>query len=146
MLNRYLKKVLLTGALIFATGAQGGVYEDMLEAVELGDDARVEALLKRGVDANTVGPKGNPLLTLAARDGKQEIVKTLLAARPNVNARNAHGETALMLTAYNGHLDVAKALLAAGAEVNHAGWTPLSYTGSTGDRPIADQGWRQGGR
>ena len=77
--------------------ALGGVYEDMLHAVNNDDEHTVAQLLKRGVDVNTVDANGDSLLALAARRGKLEMVKTLLDARPRVNSRNGRGETALML-------------------------------------------------
>ena len=75
----------------------------------------------------SVTPEGESLLMLASKDGKPNLVKILLGAKPKINARNAHGETALMLAALRGHVEVVRLLLDRGAEVNHGGWTALMY-------------------
>src|SRR5438128_1491526 len=112
-------------------------YDDMLQAIERDDTRSVAQLLKRGVDVDTVNPKGESLLMLAARSGKASVVKTILAAKPKINARNAYGETALMLAAINGRVDVVKLLLENGAEVNNSGWTPLMYAATNNHVEIA---------
>src|SRR4030095_1311632 len=122
---------------IACSAAHAGVYEDMLQAIDISDERGVANLLKRGVDVDTVAPNGNTILMLAAKEGKPGMVKTILAARPKINARNPYGETALMLAVFNGHTEVVKQLLAQGAEVNHDGWTPLLYATSRGRVDIA---------
>jgi len=115
-------------------GALAGVYEDLMNALALDDRAAVEVLLKKGVDPDTVSPKGDPLVLIAVREGKLEVLKTVLAHRPRVNARNALGETALMHAAIRGRMDMVKLLLDAGAAVNQTGWTPLIYA-AAGNQP-----------
>jgi len=132
-----VKTILAAGMLVLALEAHAGVYEDMLRAIELDDSDAVAALLKRGFDVNSVGPNGDPLLTIAARNGKTGAAKVLLAARPKIDARNGHGETALMLAAFNGHLPIVQALLVKGASVNHPGWTPLSYAATRNHLDVA---------
>src|SRR5262245_39633081 len=101
------------GALILAacTAAHAGVYEDMLQAIDISDERGVANLLKRGVDVDTVAPDGNTLLMLAAKEGKPGVVKAILTARPKLNTRNPYGETALMLAVFNGHIEVVRQLL-----------------------------------
>jgi uncharacterized protein len=74
-------------------------------------------------------PQGGmtPLL-YAARDGRLEIARMLLAAGANVNQPEANGSSPLLLAAVNGQVDVAMLLLKNRAEVNSAdgfGRTPL---------------------
>jgi ankyrin repeat protein len=123
-------------ALPAAVGA-AGVYDDLIHAVNNDDERTVAELLKRGVDVNSVGPNGDSLLMLAARHGRPPMVKLVLDAQPRVNARNAYGETALMVATFRGHTDVVRQLLARGAEVNHPGWTPLSYAAAQNRMDIA---------
>jgi uncharacterized protein len=59
-----------------------GSYDDMLRAIEIDDERGVTELLKRGVDADTVTPKGDSILMVAARSSKPGVVKAILAARP----------------------------------------------------------------
>lgn len=113
--------------------AQAGAYEDMLQAIHVDDENTVATLLRRGMDVETVNPRGETLLMLASREGKPQVVKTILAARPKLNARNPQGESALMLAAILGHTEIVRLLVDAGAPVNHGGWTPLIYA-SAGNR------------
>lgn len=130
----------IAGALLFLAswGTFAGSYEDMIQAMSIDDEQTVGELLKRGMDADTaVPPDGDTLLMLAAKGGKPEMVRTVLAARPKVNARNRHGETALMKAAFYGHLDAVRQLLERGAQVNHDGWTPLIYAATQNRLEIA---------
>jgi uncharacterized protein len=54
----------------------------------------------------------------AARDGRVEDLRQLLAAGADVNAIDARGKTALMVASCRGHTEIVTALIAAGAEVN----------------------------
>ena len=107
--------------------AGAGSYEDIFRAIEIDDERGVVELLKRGVDPDTVTPKGDSILMVAARSSKPGVVKAILGARPKVNSRNANGETALMLASIAGRVDVARMLLDSGADPNLPGWTPLIY-------------------
>lgn len=111
----------------FCATAQAGAYEDMLHAIHIDDERTMVQLLQRGMDVDTVNPKGETLLMLATREGKPNVVKTLLGARPKLQTRNPLGESALMLATILGHTEIARLLLDAGAPVNHDGWTPLIY-------------------
>lgn len=124
-------------ALLAAGSATAGVYEDLMNAIAIDDRAAVETLLKRGVDPDTVSPQGEPLVLLAVREGKLEVLKAVLAHRPKVNARNALGETALMLAAIRGRMDMVRLLLESGAAVNQPGWTPLIYAAAGSQTDIA---------
>lgn len=119
--------MLLAGLWTFSSAVQAGAYEDMLHAIHMDDERTMVQLLQRGMDVDTVNPKGETLLMLAAREGKPNMVKTLLTARPRLQTRNPLGESALMLATILGHTEVAKLLLDAGAPVNQSGWTPLIY-------------------
>ncbi|MGZ5140595.1 MAG: ankyrin repeat domain-containing protein, partial [Burkholderiales bacterium] len=120
-----------------STLAAASTYDDMLHAIEIDDQRTVAGLLKRGVDVDSVNPKGESLLMLAVRSGKPSVVKTILAAKPKINARNAYGETALMLAAISGRTELVRILLESGAEVNHSGWTPLMYAATNNHVDIA---------
>ncbi|HMA12749.1 MAG TPA: ankyrin repeat domain-containing protein [Steroidobacteraceae bacterium] len=80
---------------------------------------------ERPKDMNRGGLSG---LMFAARDGKIEAVRALLAAGANVNFADPDGSTTLIVALMNGHWDVAKLLVDSGAEVNTWDWwgqTPL---------------------
>ena len=67
-------------------------------------------------------------LLYAARDGRLEITRLLLAAHANVNQVEANGVTPLLEAITNNHIDVARLLIEHGADVKPADWwgrTPL---------------------
>ena len=80
---------------------------------------------ERPKDLNRGGLTG---LMFAARDGKIEAVRALLAAGAHVNFADPDGSTPLIVALMNGHWDVAKLLIESGADVNAWDWwgqTPL---------------------
>ncbi len=115
-----------------AAPAAADLYEDFIVAVTNDRVPEVKELLGRGVDPNTVGPNGEPVLVLAARANYAGTIDALLAAKANVNAKSAFGDTAIMAAALNGHLDLVKKLRARGAEIDGPGWTPLIYAATGG--------------
>ncbi|HEX5230183.1 MAG TPA: ankyrin repeat domain-containing protein [Bryobacteraceae bacterium] len=81
---------------------------------------------ERGYQEPTPGEM-TPLL-YAARDGRIEIVRVLVAANANVNQAEANGISPLMMAITNNHIDVARLLVEHGADANAADWwgrTPL---------------------
>jgi ankyrin repeat protein len=87
----------------------------------------VSLLLKAGADPNGTIPGGETALMTAARTGKVEAVKALLAAGADVNAKESkRGQTAIMWAAAEGNTEVVQELLRAGADFR----TPLN-TGFT---------------
>jgi uncharacterized protein len=67
-------------------------------------------------------------LLYAARDGRIEIARTLLAANADVNQVEANGVSPLIEAIANNHIDVARLLVDHGADVNTVDWwgrTPL---------------------
>ena len=129
--------MLLITILGFSTEIRAGAYEDMLQAIHIDDEKTVAELLRRGMDVDTVNPKGETLLMLAVREGKPSVVKTILSARPKLHTRNPLGESALMLAAILGHTEITQMLLEAGAPVNQSGWTPLIYAAARNQLDIA---------
>ena len=118
--------------------ARADMYEDFVIAVNNDRAAQVKEFLAKGMDPNTVGPNGEPVLVLAARANSNATVDALLAAKANVNAKSAVGDTAIMAAALNGHLDLVKKLRTRGAEINGAGWTPLIYAATGGHDAIVE--------
>ena len=57
----------------------------------------------------------------AARDGKLNGVKKMIAAGADVNARDNEGFTGLIYASGEGHTKILKALIAAGADVKSQG-------------------------
>ena len=73
-------------------------------------------------------PGGMTPLLYAARDGRLDIVRLLVAAKADVQQADVNGITPLLMAITNNHLDVAKFLLEKAADPNAADWwgrTPL---------------------
>lgn len=79
--------------------------------------------------ANNANAAANAPLMVAAREGKADVVRSLLAGNDaNVNIADAQGNTPLIEAARFGHDDVARALLERGADFklkNKEGQTAL---------------------
>ena len=58
------------------------------------------------------------MLSLACRQGKQDIVELLLESGANVNHRNKAGNTPLLEACSQGHVSIAKLLLEHGADID----------------------------
>jgi ankyrin repeat protein len=79
----------------------------------------VEKLLMAGADPNVTLTSGETPLMTAARAGRVQAVKLLIAHRANVNAKEQlRGQTALMWAAAQQHPDIVQTLLEVGADFN----------------------------
>lgn len=125
----------LAGAFALAP-VQAGVYEDILQAANMGETDKVVDLLRRGMDVNTVDREGNSLLMIAARTNNLGLARFLLDNRANPERRNPHGDSALMLAAMLGHQELVALMLERNPELNHAGWNALHYAAYSGHAGI----------
>jgi cytohesin len=57
----------------------------------------VKLLLESGANPNAVSPKGDTALHIAARDGRLDVLRELVAGGADATVRNAAGQTALEL-------------------------------------------------
>ena len=90
-------RVVLLAALCFGAApamlhAQA-LFERFNMAVAADRADEVAALLARGMDPNTVDLNGDPALVVAARQGYEATLDTLLRGGAKVNARNRVGDT-----------------------------------------------------
>ena len=95
----------------------------------------------RGYQDSTPGAMS--ALLYAARDGRLECVKMLVAAKAQLNQPDANGITPLIMALTNNQLPVAKFLVEKGAEVNSADWwgrTPLWSAVEIRDRDLGRNG------
>ena len=93
-----------------------GAETSMFDAIRNGDTARVEALLKSGVDPNQRHESGGTALMHAAAFSSVECVRVLLEGGAEVNGTGKNGATALMWG--TGDSAMVRLLLERGAEVN----------------------------
>ncbi len=113
-------------------------YREWFEAVRVDDVRRVQSLLARGFDPNSVEPERfDTALIMSVRLKSSRVFSALLQGEDvNLNARSLNGDTALMIAAYQPDIPRALALIGKGAEVNRVGWTALHYAAASGSIPI----------
>lgn len=78
----------------------------------------LKALIEAGADVNDVNHENCDWTALmyAARNGRTECVKALIAGKADLNIKDNDGWTPLMSAARNGHTECVKALVDAGAD------------------------------
>ena len=91
--------------------------EALLIAARSGDEKKVNALLKAGVDPNVTSPNSYTALGLAGARGHLDIMKLLLANGADVNKRARFMKNPLSVVAGSPHIEAAKLLIARGAEM-----------------------------
>lgn len=113
-------------------------YEDWFNAIRLDDVRRIESLLARGFDPNSIEPElFDSGLILAIRHKSAKVLAVLLSLdNLNVEMLSRNGDTALMIAAWQADADTAFALIDKGAQVNRPGWTALHYAAASGSLPI----------
>lgn len=110
---------------------------DFLDAVRAGNAAKVQSMLRQGVDPNTQDAKKQSALLIALQGGALEVADILIAnPRTDVNKLSENDESPLMLAAIKGFSTQAKALIVRDALVNKTGWTPLHYAASQADTAL----------
>lgn len=120
--------------------------QQLIEAVNAGQPARVRELLADGADANARDAYGATALMNAAHGGNLDVVEILLAAGAEVDAKDELGWTALMKACFNADLDrgfpeIVARLLAAGADPNARityGIRPLMLAASYGEAAVCE--------
>lgn len=132
--NKKLMWVVFAGFSLITTVVHAGAYDEFFAAVLRDNPGNLQALLARGMDANTRSPEGQTGLSLALAAESMKAVQILMNwPKTDVNALNQKGESPLMLAALKGHRDIAAQLIKKGADINKTGWTPLHYAASYGD-------------
>jgi ankyrin repeat protein len=122
--------VLVLAAWVGIAGAVEDQDEQLIEAAEAGDTARVKTILSAGVDVDASIDKGRTALMRASLMGRSETVQALLEAGACVNAKDRDGYTALHSAVRGGSRAVVELLVSSGADVDAEtlrGNRPLGY-------------------
>lgn len=119
--------ILMLALYASASLVQAGSYEDLILTSKMGDVSSMQKLLQRGLDPDSTDRAGNTLLTIAAGEGNEALVKVLIEHKARLNLRNVNGETALQIAALKGFDGIVEALLKAGARTESIGWPALIY-------------------
>lgn len=88
------------------------------QAVETGDLAEVERLIRTGATVNAVNRYNVAPLSIAVLQGNVETVRVLLGAGAEPNTLVGEGEPVLLTAARRGDVEMVDALVTAGADVN----------------------------
>ncbi len=112
-----------------------GSYEDWFAAIRTNDAKRMESLLARGFDPNSIEPQlFDTSLIVAIRHKSSRAIALLLSLDElKIDAQSRNGDTALMIAAWLSDTPTALALIDKGAEINRTGWTPLHYAAASGN-------------
>ena len=129
---------------------QAGKQASRQAAIIMGDEKGRQA--RRGVeeehwDFSEAGADFRHPLKAAARDGHEEVARSLLKAGVPPNTRDEEGTTALHASAEAGQTQVVQLLLEAGAMLNTVddeGLTPLHWAASADKSAVVEQLLRHG--
>jgi hypothetical protein len=113
-------------------GADGVGNSTLSEAVQTGQIATVDELLRAGADANAANDSGITVLMDAVAYRRPDMLRRLLKGGARINAQDDRGRTALMTAARYRNPEIAQLLLDEGADVrirddsgqNAVGWVP----------------------
>lgn len=120
-----------------------GPRDAFLAACAAGDEAAArEALAARPALLDEMAPEDHALLAQAAKDGRRDALRLMLALGFDLNA-GEHGYTALHQAAFGGHTEVVEDLLAAGADPArrdpHYRATPWGWAGAGGHPALRER-------
>ncbi len=113
-------------------------YDEWFSALRNDDVRRMEALLARGFDPNSIEPQLFDTSLIVAIRHKSSKAKELLLSLDNLDldAQSRNGDTALMIAAWLSDTTTALELIDKGAEINRPGWTALHYAAASGNVAI----------
>ena len=91
----------------------------LTDAISVGDASKVADLIDNGAGVDQCDTLGQLPMFVATRDGKNEIVRLLIARGANPNDPvDDSGRTALIHAASNGYLDIVRTLIDSGASMD----------------------------
>jgi ankyrin repeat protein len=112
------RSILVSAAMAIAwasVGASSEVDRGLVEAVRLGNAARVRALVEARADVNGATASGTTPLMEAAAAGRNDIARLLIDAGADVDARDRLGRTALDVALRAGQAPMVRLLRSRGA-------------------------------
>jgi ankyrin repeat protein len=117
-------------------------YDMMMQAIRTNDIARARVLLTQKLDPNArKDTRASPtFLTLAAGEGRVEMIELLLKAGAAINTPDGDMLTPLMQASWHGHLQAVKLLVKYGASLGESskwGETALELAEKAGHAEVA---------
>ena len=114
---------------------------DIFEAAMAGNVARIQGIIRAGVNVNQKDYTGWTPLHIAAFYDHKAIVEHLIKAGADLNTIDKYGWTPLHVAAYYGHQEIVETLIKAGADINlrdDLGWTPLQLAIDNRHQAVVD--------
>ena len=113
-------------------------YDEWFNALRMDDVRRLESLLARGFDPNSIEPNlfDSSLIVAIRHKASNAIALLLSLGNLKIDMQSRNGDTALMIAAWLADTSTALALIELGAEINRPGWTALHYAAASGDLTI----------
>lgn len=95
-------------------------------------------IIKEGMSPNTLDKYGNPAIVVAAREGKNKVLRFLSDNKDiNLELTNTVGENALMFLSLNGNFEFVKYFVSVKhVAIDKEGWTALHYAATNGHLDI----------
>ncbi|MBX3276458.1 MAG: ankyrin repeat domain-containing protein [Acidobacteria bacterium] len=114
--------------------------EDLINAINTGDEKKAILLLKKGANPNARDELTQPAIAAAAYFGRERIVRALLASGADFRAVDSDGLNVLHAAAAGGHPVIASLLLDRGLAINERGgtdgMTALANAAARGHLPV----------
>jgi ankyrin repeat protein len=130
-----MRRLNLFALVLVAAGSALAASSPLADAVENGDKATIQSLLKKGTDVNATQPDGMTALLWAADRDDLQTAQRLVRAGANVKAANRWGVTPLSIACEAGNAPMVELFLKAGADPNTTlpgGETALMTAARTG--------------
>lgn len=140
--NYSLFLVLLFCGCVKKNEKQERLDQQLILAVEAHDLTQVKTLIEQGASPNVKKSGGQPVLIVATKNGKGEIVTHLIQSEADPNLKDEKSRQSLHHASEHGHLDIVKKLLESNAHIDHAddrGQTPLIIASEQGNVEIVGE-------
>lgn len=108
----------LAAVLGAVTPGAGQTMAELQDAVMVGDSARVEMLIRKGVLIDERNSAGETALLLAVKHDRTAIAEALMAAGASINARAKNKDTPWLLAGASGRTEIIRDMIPRGPDLS----------------------------
>jgi ankyrin repeat protein len=129
---------LIFGLGFYSLSSWANSFEDFFAAIHFNDETRLNELLLRGMDPNTVSQEGFPAITIAMLQNSDKAFLALShSGQLDPNQEDPRGENPLMVASSLGNIRWVRILLELGATVDREGqWSALHNAATAGSSEV----------